>query len=57
MSDSNDEDSIGLDPVEEAVGKAGHESAPKARTERMPALREGGQPLVGEFYRRDEVEA
>lgn len=50
MGDGNDKDPVGLDAVEEPVGKAGHQGATETRAERMAALRKGGQPLVGELY-------
>jgi len=57
MRDRNDEDSLRLDTVDQAVRKPGYEQTPESATEWATAIRELENPLVRAFDGSDEIQA
>ena len=56
MHDSDDIDALGLDAIQETVGKLGHQNTPEPPAERRARGRKLEQAFVGVVNRKDEVE-
>lgn len=57
MRDSDDEDALRLDTVEDAIWKPWNHDPLEATTKRATALREFEHPLIGAMNSGDEIEA
>jgi hypothetical protein len=56
VHDRDDVDALGLDAIQEAIGKLRNEKTPESAAERRARRRELKQALVGVLNGRDEVE-